>query len=74
MTQHDALGAAWDRGFETAARCYWHKPRNPFTGEMNDDEPEDYCPAHGGTGTPEDCIANPLPYTDGESQPCPGVA
>lgn len=64
----EELGKAWDRGFNTAAHCYWRKPRNPFTGEMNDDDPEDYCPAHGGTGTPEDCNANPLPF----GQPCPG--
>lgn len=74
MDTNKALGAAWDRGFDTAARQYWHKPRNPFTGEMNDDDPEDYCPSHGGTapvGYP-DCESNPLPYKDGQPQPCPG--
>lgn len=69
----EALGAAWDRGFDTAARCYWSKPRNPFTGEMNDDDPEEYCPAHGGTlADTTECSANPLPYKQGEPQPCPG--
>ena len=63
-----ALGAAWNRGWESAARCYWRKPRNPYTGEMNDADPDDYCPAHGGTGTAEDCLASPGPF----GQPCPG--
>lgn len=74
MTEEErrALGEAWNDGYDTAARCYWHKPRNPFTGQMNDADPADYCVAHGGTGTAEECDANPLPYKDGQPQPCPG--
>lgn len=67
MNDRKNLGRAWDEGFETAARAYWHKPRNPYTGEMNDDDPADYCPAHGGTGHPEDCMANPT-----TQDACPG--
>lgn len=48
------IGAAWDAGWETAAACYWHKPKNPLTGEMNDDA-NDYCPDHGGIALPEHC-------------------
>ena len=75
MIEKDALAEAWDRGFETAAQCYWRKPRNPYSGEMNDDDPEDYCPAHGGTGTAADCSANPLPYDHYRDlmPECPGV-
>lgn len=73
MTCQKAQAVAWDRGFETATHTHWHKPRNPYSGEMNDDDPADYCPAHGGTGHPEECDANPLPYKNGEPQPCPGV-
>lgn len=53
-----ALGEAWDRGYETAAGCYWHKPRNPFTGVLNDDDPDDYCPKHGGVGSEDECSAD----------------
>jgi hypothetical protein len=52
------LGEAWDRGWDSGhAQGEWgfsHKPRNPYTGEMNDDA-DDYCPEHGGTCVPEDC-------------------
>lgn len=55
MTDHDPIkAAAWDEGFETAARCYWRKPRNPYSDEMNDDV-EDYCAAHGGEATSLEC-------------------
>ena len=41
----------------SAANCSdWdsHKPRNPYSGEMNDDVIL-FCPEHGGTTTPELC-------------------
>jgi hypothetical protein len=74
MSDTQALADAWDQGWETAARCYWSKPRNPYSGAMNQDDPDDYCSAHGGTGTPEDCNANPLPYDRYRDlmPPCPG--
>lgn len=55
-------GAAWDSGWNTAASCYWHKPRNPYTGEMNDDAIV-YCPEHGGTAKVEVCEhdSHPVP-------------
>lgn len=65
----DDPGTAWDRGYETAARCYWHKPRNPYTGAMNDDDPADYCTTHGGTSTTV-CDADPRPGLD-NPVPCP---
>jgi hypothetical protein len=53
-----ALGEAWDRGWDSGhAQGEWghsHKPRNPYTGEMNDDA-DDYCPEHGGRCAPEVC-------------------
>lgn len=67
MATKEELGAAWNAGWESAAHCYWSKPRNPYTGEMNDANPEDYCIAHGGEGTPEDCSAN---WTTQDA--CPG--
>lgn len=69
MIDPKALAVAWDEGYDTAARCYWHKPRNPYSGEMNDDDPSDYCVAHGGTGSPLECDANWKPG----NVPCPGV-
>lgn len=68
MSSVTELGRAWDSGYDTAASCYWHKPRNPYTGEMNDADPNDYCQLHGGTRTVGDfeCSANPT--TGG----CPG--
>lgn len=65
----EALGHAWDRGWSSGSYRYWSKPRNPYTGQMNDDDAEDYCVSHGGTGTPDDCSASPAPL----GQPCPGV-
>lgn len=65
----ERLAQAWDDGWRTAAGCYWFKPRNPYSGEMNESDPDDYCPAHGGTGTVMECMANWLPW----GQPCPGT-
>lgn len=56
MTEQEGLAKAWDEGWETAARCYWSKPRNPYSGELNSADPEDYCAAHGGTGAADDCL------------------
>lgn len=79
------LGDAWDKGFDTAACCYWRKPRNPYTGEMND-AADDYCSEHGGTAEVDhcehdahpiephpDCIHAPgcLPDLGYHRQPCP---
>jgi len=64
-------GAAWDHGFDLGFRAFLAgkgKPRNPHTGEMNDDDPDRYCTAHGGTGTPVNCAANPL----AGKEVCPG--
>jgi hypothetical protein len=53
-TLKEVLGQVWDRGWDSAASCYWHKPRNPYTGKMNDDAVL-YCPEHGGSASPESC-------------------
>jgi hypothetical protein len=64
--QTAALAKAWDDGWESGNSSgswgHTHKPRNPHSGEMNDDV-NDYCPEHGGIALPENC--------DDESHPPP---
>lgn len=69
--EKEIAGEAWDRGWDTAAACYWHKPRNPFTGELNDDAIF-YCPEHGGTATPETCDHNDHPIPEPPECICEG--
>lgn len=59
-----ALAHAWDRGYATGTEGWGqgHKPRNPYSGEMNDDV-YIYCPEHGGHADPDICEddSHPVP-------------
>lgn len=67
-TMTAALAEAWEAGHRAGSHTYWHHPRNPYDGRMNDADPDDYCPGHGGTGTVDECSWNPSLG----NQPCPG--
>lgn len=58
MSAAATRGALWDEAMDADPATALHKPRNPFTGELNDADPADYCPAHGGIGAPSECEAH----------------